>query len=353
MSHQDDAYGAEIRDLSAKLGQLPSAMRHPALENRIHELQREINVSEGPLRSAKYRQDELKTERRWIESDVHGFKRALVLVGQPDGVPDSNRGGSAQRFRTKLESRVSRTIELTEEIDEFQNQIDRIETVRLALSVELVEMLHGGVADAERNVRKEDLARKKRLAALRAEMGAVEKDILWSPTAVHGYRVWTFEKDGLYGAQRPWRSPRFSARCSFDGEIPHTDGRCATVAFGCGIYAAKSVEVLMDEVDGDLGRQFVVGLVGLEGRVVEHDRGYRGEQATVLAATIVNRGTLLMTDDAGELQRMFRDPRQSFGVGAVSPPSGNSDRTMQAAIRNYLEKKAERYQTWTSANSSE
>lgn len=153
MSHQDNAYGAEIRDLSAKLGQLPSAMRDPALENRIHELQREINVSEGPLRSAKYRQDELKTERRWIESDVHGFKRALVLVGQPDGVPDSNRGGSAQRFRTKLESRVSRTIELTEEIDEFQNQIDRIETVRLALSVELVEMLHGGVADAERNDR--------------------------------------------------------------------------------------------------------------------------------------------------------------------------------------------------------
>lgn len=125
------------------------------------------------------------------------------------------------------------------------------------------------------------------------------------------------------------------------------------MAFGCGIYAAKSVEVLMDEVDGDLGRQFVVGLVGLEGRVVEHDRGYRGEQATVLAVTIVNRGTLLMTDDAGELQRMFRDPRQSFGVGAVSPPSRNSDRTMQEAIRNYLEKKAERYQTWTSANSSE
>lgn len=82
------------------------------------------------------------------------------------------------------------------------------------------------------------------------------------------------------------------------------------MAFGCGIYAAKSVEVLMDEVDGDLGRQFVVGLVGLEGRVVEHDRGYRGEQATVLAVTIVNRGTLLMTDDAGELQRMFRDPRR-------------------------------------------
>ena len=75
--------------------------------------------------------------------------------------------------------------------------------------------------------------------------------------------------------------------------------------------------------------------------------------AQVLAVAIVDRGALQMTDDAEELQRLFGDPRLSFGVEAGSPPSGNSDRTMQVTIRDYLEKKAERYQTWTSANNSE
>lgn len=353
MSLNDDGYGAEIRALQAELGKLPLALRDPTLESSIRRLQREINTRAGPLRSAEYRRDELKQERRWIESDVHGFQRALVLVGRPDGTPDSHGVGGAQRLRTKLESRVSRRIELTEEIEEFQQRIDRIETVRLALSVELVEILRASVADAQQKVREADLARRKRLAALRKEMADIELDTMWSPTAIHGYRVWTFERDGLYGAQQPWRSPRLSAECSWDGEIPHTDGRCAAVAFGCGIYAAKSVEVLMDEAGGAVGGRFVVGLVGLEGRVVEHDRGYRAEQVTVLAVAIVNRRTLNMIDGAEELKGLFENPAAPAPVRARSRTTVHDTRTMQIAIRDYLRKRAQRYQQWTSENNNE
>lgn len=353
MSHTNDTYGAEIRVLLADLTRLPSAMCDPSLASQISALRQEISGRAGPLASAEYRRDELKEERRWIASDVHGFQRALVLVGPPDGAPGPDGARSAQRLRTKLESRVARTLELTEEIEEFQQRIDHLDALRLALSAELVEMLRHCVQDTEQRARAVDLARRKRLAALRVEMGDTEGATMWSPTAVHGYRVWSIEKDGLYGARRRWRSTVLSAECSWDGEIPHTDGRCADVAFGCGIYAAKTVEALMGELGSTLGKTFVVGLVGLEGRVVEHHRGYRAQRATVLAVAIINRGVLQTIDAAEKLQHLFGDQKVRSTIGAPSLPGPHDNSTMQAAVQEYLDERARRYQTWISGNNNE
>jgi hypothetical protein len=109
---------------------------------------------------------------------------------------------------------------------------------------------------------------------------------MWSPNAVLGYRIWAIDRGRLHGAWKPWQTHHLVAECDKPGPIPHTDGRCASVAFGCGIYAAKSVVALLDTHDVTLDSRLVVGLVGLEGRVVEHEQGYRAKEAIVLAAAV-------------------------------------------------------------------
>lgn len=164
------------------------------------------------------------------------------------------------------------------------------------------------------------------LASLQAELGRIERWVAfcledaieqaqrrhgeaWSPYPVLGYRVWAIGPDGFHGVKIPWSGPSMTATClraAGGDEIPHTDGRCGRL--GCGIYVAKEVAPLYEEF-GVRGRGDVaLGLVALTGKVVEHDRGYRGARADVVALGASLENHVFLTADRGRLEEVFASP---------------------------------------------
>lgn len=136
----------------------------------------------------------------------------------------------------------------------------------------------------------------------------------WSPTPVYGYRIWDLRSNGFFGFRERWRASTMTAHCpntETTDEIPHTDGRCGDPP--CGIYAAKSLDTLLDSHGGRQLPHLAVGLVGLEGKVVEHQRGYRGESASVKAIAFARDHVLFTTNDDEEIQMLFE------GVSLQSP----------------------------------
>lgn len=165
----------------------------------------------------------------------------------------------------------------------------------------------------------------------------------WSPTPVLGYRIWAWNNGELHGVRTHWTEPRLTATCgtTHDGmEVPHSDGRCGRL--GCGIYAAKKAGLLLSEFAPALRSSFAVGLIGLEGKVVEHERGYRGAAATVVALVAVDRMKAEFTTDPQRLDLLFG--------GA---PIEESSRTLPdrpslfEAIVEYLNEQEREHNPWT------
>lgn len=95
----------------------------------------------------------------------------------------------------------------------------------------------------------------------------------WSPEAVVGWRSWNVSGGYLVGHHRqPWKQATFVATCQVGHRRP--EWLC-----NCGIYALKRPEL----VDG-----VVVGRVALEGIVIEHEDGYRAEQARIIELWVVD-----------------------------------------------------------------
>jgi hypothetical protein len=146
----------------------------------------------------------------------------------------------------------------------------------------------------------------------------------WSPVPILGYRVWSILDGRLHGARMVWTTPHMRAVCVTAGgpsdEIPHNDGRCGRL--GCGVYAAKRIRPLLDEVLPARSVRFVAGLVELGGKVVEHERGYRAATAEVVAVAAVADDRLLTTDDPAVITRLFADPgpvlASMAATGAIS-----------------------------------
>ena len=168
-------------------------------------------------------------------------------------------------------------------------------------------------------------------------------DEAWSPTPVLGFRLWATSESGMHGVRQQWREPTLRATCaatSNDAEVPHTDGRCGRL--GCGIYAAKDASRLLSEFAPALRSSFAVGLVGLSGKVVEHERGYRGEKAVVLAvAAIANMRAGFMSEPA-HLETFFAS-------GDISVPLETfEDRpALFAAVVDYLLEQERNQDQWT------
>lgn len=129
----------------------------------------------------------------------------------------------------------------------------------------------------------------------------------------------------LHGAWRAWDRPFREARCVTgrteldDGEVPHTDGRCGEPP--CGIYAFKEpAQVLAAFGLPEARRRNVYGLVALSGKVVEHERGYRGQRAAVVAAAVAGRGLLVRVEGLERLQSLFLAPEEAVaGLVATDP----------------------------------
>lgn len=219
------------------------------------------------------------------------------------------------RARARMETLKSRISELQDELIRLRSEDDRMESMRRLL----VEHL----ADRFRELQGEG----------------------WSPQPVVGYRLWTVGEEGhLVGATgRWWEQPSMIATCEAaqDGDdLPHTARRCSDLGHGCGIYAVKEVSALATLHPG---QSWVMGIVFLTGKVVEHEHGYRGGRADVAAALAVGEDAHLATVDPEELQLLFAHPRTTMdrlGEPGPGPPS-------PLELVEAMEELERRIETWT------
>ncbi len=351
MAQDGRSFGVEMRRLFDDLSRLSGGARCPVDIDRVRVAKREIDNRRGLLRSVGLRRGEAEEERRWVESDIRGFERALVLVGRSGvGVSDAADGECGARLRDKLDSRIERLVDLDAEIDALDERAGRLLAEIEELEAEVLGTLRQAVETAKSAQR---AAATRRARTLKSRFGEFDPVTMWSPTPVYGYRMWRLDYTGFHGARKLWRKPWMAATCRRGDGVPHTDGRCAGVAYGCGIYAAKSVGVLMDEIGGALGDSFAVGLVALEGKVVEHERGYRAETAAVRVLIVAERGSLRMVDVDVALHDVFEDPLMIRAVDSTvlqKPASGEATRT---TIERVLEERAERLKAWTLGSNNE
>jgi hypothetical protein len=100
--------------------------------------------------------------------------------------------------------------------------------------------------------------------------------------------------------------------------VPHAAGECGPPP--CGIYVAKDPQDLISGYSRDAAWAMLVGegvrllepgvygAVALSGRVVEHERGYRGARADVLGVVAVGGHRMAVIDRPEALQTLFADP---------------------------------------------
>ena len=165
----------------------------------------------------------------------------------------------------------------------------------------------------------------------------------WSPTPVLGYRIWAMSDNGLHGVRTRWREPSMRAECGATADrdgIPHSDGRCGRL--GCGIYAAKSATRLLDEFAPALRSTFAVGLIALSGKVVEHEHGYRGAEATVIALVAVDRMRAVFSSEPAILKSVF----SAGGIGTAEPTLPSRAALFEATV-TYLSEEERKQNPWT------
>ena len=139
----------------------------------------------------------------------------------------------------------------------------------------------------------------------------------WSNERVSGYRMWSVTGGALWGAKTQWSSATKTAQClkghAVAGSVPHLSDHCG--APPCGIYALKDPERLWRRARRQLVRTpTAVGLVEMEGRVIEHTGGYRAERAVitrlaVIAALPTGEARLGLFDERADIECMCRVPR--------------------------------------------
>ena len=171
----------------------------------------------------------------------------------------------------------------------------------------------------------------------------------WSPSPVLGYRLWAVGKEALHGVKMPWSSRSLTATCLARGgerEIPHTDGRCGRL--GCGVYVAKTVDPLYTEFNVSGIGDVALGLVALTGKVVEHEAGYRGAEATVVALGASMGEHLLLVRDEDELDALFADPTM-----IRNGPEVETEAERLLEMEAFVTQEARRANTWTLGISSE
>jgi hypothetical protein len=174
----------------------------------------------------------------------------------------------------------------------------------------------------------------------------------WSPVPVLGFRLWWLDEGRLEGARTVWPEPRMTAICgttnSNPDEVPHSDGRCGRL--GCGVYAAKEIAPLLHGLTDPRHRPCVAALVELHGKVVEHEHGYRGARAVVVAVTVVGKHRFVATDDPTLIEALFRAPGSIIDDPDLGVPPAAM--RLRERIAEYLTTQRQRRNPWTSASSS-
>lgn len=223
---------------------------------------------------------------------------------------------ATRRRQVRLRHLQSQTAKLQTEMDVLERELVGLDkTVRLLLNESITEI-------------------------------KVEHGPSWSPVAMLGFRVWELRDGGLHGYREHWEHRSLKAYCgttrSHD-EVPHTEGQCGNPP--CGIYAAKDVNELLEAHQSAAIHSLAVGLVGMTGKVVEHEKGWRGAETTVLALAFLREGQPHTTDDPDELELLF----QGIGLPTVLDDR-HADRLAgseaRATFANYMRHQAKEKTRW-------
>lgn len=207
---------------------------------------------------------------------------------------------------------------LLEQIDSLERSIQRRKARRSAVRRRLDD-LEGQLETA----RAESRALESEIEGSRSAGALLIDDILdrvrrehgevWSPTPVRGYRVWSIRANTIFGNQTQWHGPELAGRClrGVPGEdIPHSMKRCGPPA--CGIYAVKSLDMFPPEVASSQINHTVVGVVGMAGKVVEHEFGYRAQRATAIAVVAHDEDRRVAATSPADIDAIFRSPEQTI-----------------------------------------
>ncbi len=279
-------------------------------------------------------------------ADLQRSLRSLDSGGDPSAVEESaGRGVRLRLARLAVEEIIRR--ESTEQARRRRRELDRaLEGIveravcraqaappRLALPAPAVPSppaapstpARAPAPAPARRARAAKAAKARRAAPRRPRLPLAPLPEFWSPRPVLGFRLWEM-RGRLQGAWQAWDHPFREARCvsgrteSDDGEVPHTDGRCGYPP--CGIYAFKEAADLVTAFDLPGGRRHLVyGLVELSGKVVEHERGYRGRRASVVAAAVLGGGRLVRVEGSARLEALFTAPEEAVAALTVADPS--------------------------------
>lgn len=342
-----DSVGHEARALRRRV-RLLGAWLTDAQRKTLIDLQIALDATTGQSGSIAALRGELLTEVSWRAAEIDGCQRALELV--PVGTRSGGGVGSTEaRIYRKMHRRAA-------EIAELETEIARLAEVERSRRLEhdiaerrLLEGLRLTCVEAEAAKGAERAMRRRRSLA-RSEVLDLN-DAMWSPVPVLGYRIWGVHQGQLHGARTLWPTNRFIATCDENGDVPHTDGSCATVAFGCGVYAAKSVTELMAAYSVTEKTLAVIGMVALEGRVVEHSKGYRAEEATVVSAVVLGLATgaacrIQLVADETEVEELFVDWAESVRNSPGEELFPISTKEMIEMIHQFMEQEASRRSGW-------
>ncbi len=173
----------------------------------------------------------------------------------------------------------------------------------------------------------------------------IQLDHHWSPTPIFGFRAWEIVDNELVGVKTSWARPTMTAVCLKGAgtvDVPHSDGRCGRL--GCGVYAAKSVQHIIRSAQLAPGDEYVLGLVALEGKVVEHELGYRAAKATIVAAAAGIRTMQATTSDEAAISHLCRNP--SFVIQHQGEPFDRHVDAIEHAAE-YLNNELARRSPWT------
>jgi len=176
----------------------------------------------------------------------------------------------------------------------------------------------------------------------------------WSPSPVLAYRLWWIRNHVVKGARVRWTGRSLEAVCPRTGQpgVPHVDGRCGVP--GCGIYAMKDIGRLRGWSHPRGERGWVAAVVALEGRVVEHEHGYRAARAGVVAAVAATRHQIAASEDPDWIEGVFAEAGfTATGAATILETAPLDPRHSRRRATDYLTAaRIRQEQTWRSASHS-
>jgi hypothetical protein len=135
----------------------------------------------------------------------------------------------------------------------------------------LAAMVAGGAAAGVPIRRYRDRHFPGRRSSFPPAITAEPEEEFWSPTPVSGWRAWSWNGHVLHGVMTAWPTESLTATCQTCPQVPGWNHLC-------GIYAVTDRKNVAAFPVGSA----VVGRVELSGLVIEHERGYRGEEARIV-----------------------------------------------------------------------